>query len=326
MEDRASCRSRTMEEVHGLSSTRLSEDVPSIPRRTLSLSHPMFRRHLEPFWHGHGRTTLATGNSSRSLILMYSEFYMNCAPVTVVGKGSTSFTGPRMYEANIFGGTQCITPGEVDVVYPNPGGSIQFGGKFVGGNTPGVTDISPCSFDNNVNVTVTGSGTTTDSSAPAPAPAPASAGNSTSSALAPAVTVNAAAADPAPVVSGTSTSTVVVTTTGSVTVTVLPTPGVVTNTVTDDGVDTPAATGAATSAPASNGTTSATADDGTAGAACSPDGTITCGAGGTTFYMCDHGALVSMGSVAAGTTCSNGQITRKRALPPHIFRRHHRLL
>src|SRR5271169_4613111 len=104
---------------------------------------------------------------------------MNCAPVTVVGKGSTSFTGPRMYEANIFGGTQCITPGEVDVVYDNPGPSVEFGGKFVNGITPGVTDISPCSFDNNVNVTVNGSGTTSD---PAPVSVLDSAANSTSTA------------------------------------------------------------------------------------------------------------------------------------------------
>ena len=248
---------------------------------------------------------------------------MNCAPVTVVGKGSTSFTGPRMYEANIFGGGQCITPGEVDVVYPNPGSSVEFGGKFVNGNTPGVTDISPCSFDNNVNVTVNGGGSTTD---PAPADPPASANNSTvvASVVTPATTTSATAdADPAPA-DGLSTSTLFVASTGTATVTVQPTPAVVTNTVINNGVDPPLVTAAP--APASNSTTSTSADDGVAGAPCSPDGTITCGAGGTTFYMCDHGALVAMGSVAAGTTCSNGQITRKRGLPPQIYRRHHRFL
>jgi len=263
---------------------------------------------------------------------------MNCAPVTVVGKGSTSFTGPQMYEANIFGGTQCITPGEVDVVYPNPGPSVEFGGKFVNGNTPGVTDISPCSFDNNVNVTVNGAGTSTD---PAPVVAPDSVNNSTTtstSAAAAAATGSNADADPALAGTGTSTSTVIVTSTGSVTVTVQPTPAIVTNTVTDNGVNTPAATGdpgpvptgdstpALAPNPATNGTTPTSADDGEAGASCSPDGAITCGAGGTTFYMCDHGTLVAMGSVAAGTTCSNGQITRKRALPPQIFARRNRIL
>ena len=83
---------------------------------------------------------------------------MNCAPVKVVGT-SSSFTGPRMFEANIFGGT-CITVEGFDVVYPNPGKSVQFGGKFVGGNTGPPTVLSPCNFDENENLTVTGSGTT----------------------------------------------------------------------------------------------------------------------------------------------------------------------
>jgi hypothetical protein len=83
---------------------------------------------------------------------------MNCAPVTVVGT-SSSFTGPRMFEANIFGGT-CITVEGVDVVYPNPGSSVQFGGAFVGGKTGPPTVLTPCNFDQNQNLTVTGSGTT----------------------------------------------------------------------------------------------------------------------------------------------------------------------
>ena len=84
---------------------------------------------------------------------------MNCAPVKVVGT-STSFTGPRMFEANIFGGT-CITVEGFDVVYPNPGKSVHFGGAFVGGNTGPPTVLSPCSFDENQNLTVTSSGITT---------------------------------------------------------------------------------------------------------------------------------------------------------------------
>ena len=83
---------------------------------------------------------------------------MNCAPVTVEGK-STSFTGPRMHEANIFGGT-CTTVEGADVVYPNPGKSVQFGGAFVGGNTGPPTVLSLCNFDETENITVTGSGTT----------------------------------------------------------------------------------------------------------------------------------------------------------------------
>lgn len=41
---------------------------------------------------------------------------------------------------------------------------------------------------------------------------------------------------------------------------------------------------------------------------CSPDGSITCSDDGSMFYMCDHGGKVLMGNVAAGTTCTNGEI------------------
>src|SRR5204863_8248010 len=104
-------------------------------------------------------------------MLTTREFYMNCAPVTVVGT-SSSFTGSRMYEANVFGGP-CTTVEGVDVVYPNPGKSVQFGGSFKGGNTGPPTVLSPCNFDETENVTVTGDGlVTTDSGAAAPVVAP----------------------------------------------------------------------------------------------------------------------------------------------------------
>src|SRR5271169_1344413 len=82
---------------------------------------------------------------------------MNCAPVTVVGKAGSSFTGPRMFEACIFSG-KCVTVEGVDVVYPNPGSSIQFGGAFKGGNTGPPTELTGCPIDQNQNLTTTGSG------------------------------------------------------------------------------------------------------------------------------------------------------------------------
>lgn len=85
------------------------------------------------------------------------------------------------------------------------------------------------------------------------------------------------------------------------------------------------ATSASTSTPVivsgssgSGGNTSS--GSGQAGGSCSPDGAIVCASDGLHFFMCDNGALVDMGSVAAGTTCSDGTITRKRGLPPHLHR------
>lgn len=41
---------------------------------------------------------------------------------------------------------------------------------------------------------------------------------------------------------------------------------------------------------------------------CDQDGALICGDGGNTFFLCDHGGLVDMGSVAGGTTCVDGAI------------------
>jgi hypothetical protein len=222
-----------------------------------------------------------------------SEFYMNCAPVVVVGKAGSSFTGPQIFEANIFGQGKCNTVEGVDVVYPNPGPSVQFGGSFVGGNTGPATVLANCDFDQNVMLTTTG-GT-----------ASASAGKGTTGS-------NSTVADPvsepavASVAPDPTTSVVVGKTTQTtlVTVTAAATP-----------VSAPV-TPAPAVAPVVNDTGAA------AGTACSPDGSITCAADGLHWSMCDQGVLVDMGSVAAGTTCADGTITRKRGLPPHMHRRH----
>jgi len=41
---------------------------------------------------------------------------------------------------------------------------------------------------------------------------------------------------------------------------------------------------------------------------CTEDGALECVYGGSDFLICDQGAWVDMGSVAAGTTCQNGEI------------------
>ena len=243
---------------------------------------------------------------------------MNCAPVTISGSSSNSFTGPRMHQANVFGPPNCVTVEGVDVVYPNPGKFVLFGGSFKGGNTGPPTVLTPCSFNENEDITVTGDGSiTTSSNTDTNSTSQDPPASSSSTSLDPSSASTSTSSNETPAVDGQSTSTTFVTSTGTATVLVTATPGVVT--VTADVTDSPATTGdlpAATNAPV------ATSGDAVAGAACSPDGSITCATDGQHWFMCNQGALIDMGSVAAGTTCSNGQITRKRAIPPQLFRRH----
>jgi hypothetical protein len=218
---------------------------------------------------------------------------MNCAPVVVVGTAGSTFTAPRIFEANIFGQGKCNTVEGVDVVYPNPGNSVQFGGAFVGGNTGPATVLANCDFDQNVMLTTTG-GT-------------ASVGKGTS-------TSNSTAADPVASVASSPVASAAADPVAD------PVPTVVAGTQTTLATVVAAAAATPISSPAAAPVVNETGAP--AGTACSPDGSITCAADGLHWSMCDHGALVDMGSVAAGTTCANGQITRKRGLPPHLHRRH----
>lgn len=56
------------------------------------------------------------------------EMYMNCAVVTVTGGGS-GLTGPAPFVANA-GTNDCSTIEGVDVVFPDPGPSIAYGGSY----------------------------------------------------------------------------------------------------------------------------------------------------------------------------------------------------
>ncbi|OLL25865.1 hypothetical protein NEOLI_001382 [Neolecta irregularis DAH-3] len=88
------------------------------------------------------------------------EMYMNCARVKVTGSGS-GFTAPAIFEANIFGSGTCNTPDNKDIIFPNPGDSVEYGGspssRSSGANLPGC----PSSNDNNIS---SGSGSSSASS------------------------------------------------------------------------------------------------------------------------------------------------------------------
>ncbi len=56
-----------------------------------------------------------------------SEFYMNCAKVTITNGGS-GFSGPDVFVANLPAVNNVKTVLGMDVIYPDPGNSVEFGG------------------------------------------------------------------------------------------------------------------------------------------------------------------------------------------------------
>ncbi|GAA5984442.1 hypothetical protein JCM11641_000139 [Rhodosporidiobolus odoratus] len=83
------------------------------------------------------------------------EMYQNAAVVTVSGKAD-SFTGPSAFRSNTFGDGKCENPEGTDVVFPNPGDQVFYGGNYAG-STPSASKID-CDWNNDEQVTVTGSG------------------------------------------------------------------------------------------------------------------------------------------------------------------------
>ncbi|ORY80866.1 putative endoglucanase, partial [Protomyces lactucae-debilis] len=61
------------------------------------------------------------------------EMYQNCALVNIQGSGTSQFVAalPAMQIANV--GKGCATIEGTEVVFPNPGQSIQFGGSYSNG-------------------------------------------------------------------------------------------------------------------------------------------------------------------------------------------------
>ncbi|KAF3160019.1 hypothetical protein TWF225_011751 [Orbilia oligospora] len=83
------------------------------------------------------------------------EMYMNCAPITIGGSGSSDSTFnslPDMFVANINGAKNnaCTTKENLDIVFPNPGSNVRvvddghFGAACEGGpSTPGDSGSAP---------------------------------------------------------------------------------------------------------------------------------------------------------------------------------------
>ncbi|KAK5257471.1 hypothetical protein LTR16_000549, partial [Cryomyces antarcticus] len=271
------------------------------------------------------------------------ELYMNCAPITISGGASDHAlydSLPDMFVINLpnTGPDGCATQDTADVVFPDPGKFVStiaktalgtFGGSACpaatggsgapaaggGASAPGVTTGS-------ASASLSAYGSMPASSAQvSPGTLPAASSSAASSALSPAS--SAAAPYPYPSSPSASAGTLPSTRTAAASL-AMPTAaasgtasGRYANTT-----GTPAAPSSASSklygtfapsAPAGSSprppTASTGAESGTA-TACAADGTLVCN-GAAQFGICDHGALVWR-SVAAGTTCRDGAVVRKR--------------
>ena len=235
------------------------------------------------------------------------ELYMNCAPVTVSGGASDTSKFdqlPDMFVANI-ASVDCKSPPNFNVLFPDPGQNV-------------VTDESAAKNEaptgSACGKAVSGGGASPSGGASSAAAAQSSAAVVQSSAVqssAAAVIptsnpggVFAPSASSAAAIEPTSTMTTLVTVTAS-----LSDPAMTTSA---PAASEPAASEPAASEPAASASAPAAAaptSSGGGNTGCTTNGAVLCN-GPTQFGLCDDGKVVWQ-PVAAGTTCSNGQITRR---------------
>ena len=232
------------------------------------------------------------------------EMYMNCAPITITGGSSSRRDAeriqerdqaaynalPDMFTANI--GNGCGTVDSTDLLFPDPGDSVEQDGLQTSSALSTPTGSS-CGQVVAPSVSPTAGGGSGSAS---------QAASSVASTFAPQVTSAA-----------TSAATTSAVTPGGVFATVesqaAPSASPVTTIVASPSADaTVASTAAAATTPASDpsSTPSTSSGAGALSGACTSEGLFNC-IGGSSFQQCASGAWSVVQSVAAGTSCSGGQ-------------------
>ncbi len=214
------------------------------------------------------------------------EYYMNCAPITVTGGASKRSedsnqqvskraTLPNLFVANLASVNDCKSTLSSDVLFPDPGENVQKPNPKPSFASVSGTNCFPA-------------GATGGASPAASAPS-SSAGSGTGSGSGAESPLSSAVAATSVVVSS---AAVAPTQTTLQTTLVAATPPT-----------SAAAAPTATSASSSGGSSSS-------GTTCSTEGAVVC-IGTNQFGLCNNGAAVAQ-DLAAGTTCSNGVISRRR--------------
>ncbi|GAA6044256.1 hypothetical protein JCM8097_002096 [Rhodosporidiobolus ruineniae] len=242
------------------------------------------------------------------------EEYMNCAIVDIAGSSSSkSYTGPGLFRANTFSDGECTTTEGVDIVYPNPGSSVEYGDGM--SSSDAATTLDNCSYDEDTTVTVSPSGSSSSSgSGPASSSAAAlkttttRAAASTSRLVVQPATTSAAATRTRPSWKDPRTTTVAASSAASMTSPAAASSSKASTTskinwyIATTTTRQLAKTTTTSAAPAatSSASSSSGSDDGSSN-------TIRCDTT-TTWSLCASGSCTFMGSVAAGTECKNGAI------------------
>jgi len=89
------------------------------------------------------------------------EFYQNCSPVKVVNSNSNAvLRAPTLFRANSFADGTCISPEGLDVVYPNPGASVVYGGAYASDQPTSASILPNCVHNQLQTVTIDSAGVT----------------------------------------------------------------------------------------------------------------------------------------------------------------------
>ncbi|KAK9894041.1 lytic polysaccharide monooxygenase [Cystobasidium minutum MCA 4210] len=266
------------------------------------------------------------------------EMYMNCAAINIESSSTSPVTLPAIFRANSFG-PSCRTVEQDELVFPNPGSSVVYGGMWTG-KKPGKSDlkVEGCSSDQLADKFVTlksntaatpgsGSGSGSDGESNPKDQQPVESTEPTSvqpvtttkaTLVVPSVTVPSSSASSAktvlaPVRGGASTKTNTATSctkpaSSSTKVASSSTKAAPTSQKPVQASSSATSTKLSTSqVDVPTRASSAPVTGETPGVVCTGSG-LKCSEDGGSFSMCAGGVWVSMGLVAPGTTCKNGQI------------------
>ncbi|TKA80024.1 hypothetical protein B0A49_02302 [Cryomyces minteri] len=271
------------------------------------------------------------------------ELYMNCAPIIISGGAGDHAlydSLPDMFVINLpnMGPDGCATQDTADVVFPDPGKFVKTIAKtalgtFSGSACPAATGGSgapaagggasaPGVTTGSVSASLSAYGSMAASSALV---SPSTLSAASGSAASPTLSSASSAAAPYPYPSSHSASAGTLPSTRTAAASLAMPTAAASGTATGryaNATGSPAAPSSASSklydtfapsAPAGSSPRPPTASTGAgigSGTACATDGAVVCN-GAAQFAICDHGALVWR-PVAAGTTCRDGAVVRKR--------------